>query len=129
MRCEFTIPRPVKGKKNQKFTIWKDGRQIPITRKGAQNDIAMVTTLAIQAMQESLGLEGTGDVRATITHRIQSDEVHVLFETIREKPRGKTGRRRDLDNMATTILDACQGVVYHNDNQVADLRIIRDYRQ
>lgn len=34
-------------------------------------------------------------------------------------------RRGDLDNYAKSILDALQGLIYRNDNQIDDLRVVR----
>lgn len=37
-----------------------------------------------------------------------------------------TGLRNDLDNLASSILDALQGVVYQDDRQVCSLVVVRD---
>ena len=64
---------------------------------------------------------GDNDVRVTITHHAREDEVDVLVEDIRPRPKGFSGRRRDLSNIAEVILDAMQGPVMKNDNQVVEL--------
>lgn len=64
---------------------------------------------------------GDNDVRVTITHHAREDEVDVLVEDLRPRPKKFAGRRRDLANIAEVILDAMQGPVYANDNQVAEL--------
>lgn len=38
-----------------------------------------------------------------------------------------TRRRRDLDNQNKLILDALTGIVYEDDSQICDLRLIRGY--
>lgn len=39
----------------------------------------------------------------------------------------KTKLRRDLDNQTKIVLDALTGIVYEDDNQIADLRLTRTY--
>lgn len=65
------------------------------------------------------------DVRVEVLHHVQSDTLTVRVEPIGPRPKGKTGRKRDLIGMAETILDALEGAVYRNDNQVAELVLRR----
>ena len=36
-------------------------------------------------------------------------------------------RRRDLDNLSKAVLDACEGIVYHDDNQIVDKHTMKSY--
>lgn len=65
------------------------------------------------------------DVRVVVGHHARSDELEVCVEDIRPRPKGFAGRRRDLANLLEVVLDAMQGPVYQNDNQVAEIEIRR----
>jgi Holliday junction resolvase RusA-like endonuclease len=68
----------------------------------------------------------TQDVAVTITYRPRQDVCTIEVIPMAERRKGFSGRRRDIANLAEVILDALQGSVYTNDNQVARLQIIRD---
>jgi len=71
---------------------------------------------------------GDHDVRVEVDYVPREDEVLVRVSDIRERPRGFTGRKRDLANLLEVILDAMQGPVYHDDNQVAEIAMQRILR-
>jgi hypothetical protein len=65
------------------------------------------------------------DIAVNITHHVFEDSVEVEVCTCGPQPKGKTGRGRDLDNLASTILDALNGIAYDDDRQVAWLQVKR----
>ena len=65
------------------------------------------------------------EVEVLIDYYPRADECQVWVMDKGPKPKGFNGRRRDLANLGEVILDALQGPVVVNDNQVADLRFRR----
>lgn len=84
-----------------------------------------INALAVQALDTNGVLYPTEDVAVTITHYARDNEVSITVEKIAERRKGFSGRQRDISNLSEVILDALQHVVYHNDNQVSRLEIIR----
>lgn len=73
----------------------------------------------------------TQSMRLNIRHIVPDDAVEITVSPIRERPKGKTGRKRDIHNIVDIIADALQvsrktgiGVV-QNDNQFSDVHITR----
>jgi len=52
--------------------------------------------------------------------------VIVEVWSLGPKPKGKTGRKRDLQNLQEGILDGLQGLAFKDDNQVVMLHMHRD---
>lgn len=69
---------------------------------------------------------GDDDVRVEITFRPRDDAMDVAVEHVRSRPKGFSGRRRDIANLSEALLDALQGPVIANDNQLAELVIRRE---
>lgn len=65
------------------------------------------------------------DVAVHIIHYARSDELEVCVIDRGPRPKGFTGRRRDLHNTTDVLMDAMQGAVFANDNQVVELRMVR----
>jgi len=86
-----------------------------------------IHALAIGALRDLVPLVENDDVAVTIRHLVRTEEVEVIVEPAGKpgKVDGKTGRKRDLANLADTILDALQGAAYSNDRQVARLTMER----
>jgi hypothetical protein len=131
-RLHFTVPVPSSTKNSRILTRTKSGgiRSLPShrSRRTTQN----VRAAALQALLE---LEAPGGMEALfgpddsigvkIVHEVATGLVHVEVWSEGPKPAGKTGRGRDIDNMATAILDAIQGVAFGNDRQVSWLQVKR----
>jgi len=67
------------------------------------------------------------DVEVEITLYPRVDLMDVTVRYLRPRPKGFAGRRRDLPSCLDVTLDAMQGAVYNNDNQVARLIVQREY--
>lgn len=68
---------------------------------------------------------GEDDVRVIATYHARRDWLDITVEHVRPRPKGFTGRSRDLGNVLEVVFDAMQGPVYANDNQVAEIQIVR----
>ena len=67
------------------------------------------------------------DCRVDLVHRVSDDAVVVTVSRLGAPQRvaGKTGRRRDVHNLIDTLCDALQGVLYHDDRQLAHVSAAR----
>lgn len=124
---EFDLPSPPVNKKNRHMIHRRGSRRwigpTPEARE-SENSIAMRADYARRT--QGLPVLDDEDVRVEIRHHVPSDTLTVRVEPVGPRPKGKTGRKRDLIGMAETILDAMQGGVYRNDNQVVELVLRRD---
>lgn len=65
------------------------------------------------------------DVRVEMVHHVHAEALEVRIYNAGPKPRGRTGRRNDVANLPEIVLDALQGIAFHNDNQVTRLEVMR----
>ena len=98
--------------------------------KRAAASLVAVRAAAIEALTELREsviepMFGDDDIRVVIRHMVEDDSVVVEVSSDGPKPKGKNGRSRDLDNMASTILDALQGLAYVDDRAVVSLQVER----
>lgn len=68
----------------------------------------------------------TQDVRVTVVVSARTNTMAVEVEPIRERPKGFSGRRRDLHSHLDVLFDALERIVYQNDNQVAEIHVYRN---
>jgi hypothetical protein len=97
--------------------------------RSAQN---WIREAAIQAIVDSGGSAGdvetfgSQDISAVFVHNVARDTLTITIEGLGPKPRGTTGRKRDLQNLQDAALDALQGILYKNDNQITHLLMTRN---
>lgn len=77
------------------------------------------------ARHRALPLFGDHEVGVELTWHVPTDRVLVTARDLGPRPKGRTGRRRDVTNLPELLLDAAQGLLYANDNQVAELTVRR----
>jgi hypothetical protein len=65
------------------------------------------------------------DLSATMIVDPRRGRMAIKIEAIGERPRKFTGRKRDLHGHIDVPMDALQGIVFANDNQIAELYIRR----
>lgn len=58
------------------------------------------------------------EVEVTITRNVHDDTCEVTFTRLGPRPKGRTGRDKDTQNLLDAVCDAAEGIVYANDNQV-----------
>lgn len=69
---------------------------------------------------------GGNRIKLQIAHNVPLDKLLVWVEDLGQFPTsGRTGRKRDLQNLQDTLCDAMEGVVYKNDNQIDKLSMWR----
>ena len=118
IRFRFHIPL---SKKNNRE--WGGRRP-----KKAAMDAQVALQLALQAAVKG-SLWPSEDVEVQIDLYPLSDAMEVIVRPLREKPKGKSGRRRDIASAIDVTLDAMQKAIYENDNQVARLVVERHYTE
>lgn len=128
----FLIPTPASTKNSRR--IFKAGNGRPIVAKSAAaiQSIRQIKAHAYRALQclgahleSGSSLFGDDDIRVSIQHLVEEEVVLVKVSSAGPRPRGKTGRKRDLQNLQEGILDALQGILFDNDNQVVELMMHR----
>lgn len=123
----FLIPTPASTKNSRRILKAGNGRMIVAKSSKAVQSIRSIKSAAVQVLQEH-GWAGVGtpfgsdDLRVEIEHHVETECVMVTVSSLGPKPtKGRTGRKRDLQNLQEGILDALQGLLYDNDNQVTEL--------
>jgi len=131
----FTIPVPPSTKNSRR--LLKHGRRTIVAKSAAATRaMRSIQDLAIQELHRralrppSIIMSGgtlfsDDDVAIDITHNVEADTVTVSVWSAGPRGKGKTGRKRDLQNLQEGILDALQGILFENDNQVTELRMRR----
>ena len=130
VRLTFTIPVPA-STKNSRRLIRRGRRVMSLPSKRAEVSMREIRDAALRALEEyemapGETLFGDDDIGVVIRHRVPDDTVIVEVWSLGPRPKGKTGRKRDLQNLQEGILDCLQGLAYKDDNQVAMLHMHRD---
>jgi hypothetical protein len=115
---------PASKKNSQQILRRRSGRRFVRASDQAVADEAAVHLLARSAAGPGVRF-GDRDVAVRMVAYPLKQRVEVTVTDAGPKPKGSTGRRRDLHNLAEVILDALQGVAFENDNQVARLEMER----
>lgn len=119
------LPAPA-SKKNRREWIKRGRKKFLVPSKEAQSDESLIHRIAVAKAGALAGPTFPDqDVELRIVYHARTGTVDVDCEPIRPRPKGFSGRRRDLHGMIETIADALQNAVYTNDNQVARVVIER----
>ena len=135
-KLKFTVPVPSSSKNNRQLCRTQKGGITSLPSRSARRSKAEIQSAAREAVATLLynhgtdGYESTAfgpndDIAVDITHDVKADTVTVEVWSTGPKPKGKTGRGRDIDNFASTILDALNGLAYGDDRQVSWLQVKR----
>lgn len=120
------VPRPP-STKNSRKVIRVAGRTRTVPSTAAERSKAAFRA----ALLEQLGriprepILGDRNVAVRAEHLVDTDELLIEFEDRGPRPKGKTGRRSDLQNLLEGPLDWAQGLVYVDDNQVVEVDLRR----
>lgn len=121
----FRIPTPATGKNRRKL-VTIGGKPRLIKSAEARKSAAEAWDAAMRAVAgRELPVFGDDDIEVDIVHLVDVEEIEVRVRSAGPRPKGRTGRKRDLQNLADVVLDAMQGVVYANDNAVVGLNMRR----
>ena len=124
---EFEIPTPPSLKNGMAIGRGKLRRGEPVRlamrQIRAEAEAAAIAAEGMEALEHPLFDDD--DVAVEIDYHPRNEVVVVRVTSAGPRPKKFTGRKRDLQNLQDGILDALQGVLYANDNQVADLKMRR----
>jgi len=127
MQIEFTIPAPPSLKNNVR--IGRGRMRKAGNVRAAMRLIRQVASRAAIAAETDTVLDvptfGDDDIGVEMIHHAKSGELTVRVWSEGPRPRRFTGRKRDLQNLQDGVLDALQGVLFANDNQVVSLTMQR----
>ncbi|MCC6671078.1 MAG: RusA family crossover junction endodeoxyribonuclease [Planctomycetes bacterium] len=128
-RLELRIPFTPCSKKNSLRRITVKGRPLVAPSRAAKAEQQAIRTIALQAVLAArlpLVPFGEDEVSVLVERLVDEDAVRVQVVRLHPKPaRGRTGRDRDTQNLAESILDACNGVLWKDDRQVGEIHIRR----
>jgi hypothetical protein len=135
----FVVATPPSSKNAQKMRVVPGGKKglgIPIryrprdvidaTEAIQAAAVAALRKQAPKCFAERRPLIEDGDVSVQMVHNVANETLDVTVQLIGARPKGTTGRRRDVVNLPELVLDAIQRIAYRNDNQVCDLRVWRN---
>lgn len=126
---EFTLPFVPHSLKNGQQVLRKGRFNTVVCSDAAQADKeAMVPILerAMAKLPKRRPLLPDQCVGIEIEHNVADDTTTVRLRELGPKRKGKTGRRRDVMNLADIVCDALQRAqFYANDNQVEQCRLVR----
>lgn len=139
-QLRITMRAPPSKKNRTRIATKRDGTPFVARNSDAEREQKRLTRALMHALPEGTEpLFGECDVAFELRYRPADGEVDVIIYAIRARPRGVTGRRRDLQGLFDVICDALEptvvgtgrnaqsfrGVV-KNDNQVARLYAVRE---
>jgi hypothetical protein len=117
------------SKKNRGSIIKVNGRPMILPNKQALRDEAEIRgILHARYGGGEAPRFADHDVEVRVQFEPRLNRCYVTVSPLRPRPKGFTGRRRDLANILEALLDALQGPLLANDNQVARIVIERDLR-
>ena len=133
---EFEIPVPVSSKNSRILTRDGSGRPRSFPSRAARRSMEQIRSAAHQAVDKARKsgdfkddgpLFGDDEVAVEVTHVVPTDKVTVKLRSLGPRIKGKSGRRRDIQNCPEGVLDALEGIIYKNDNQVGALLVRRSH--
>jgi Holliday junction resolvase RusA-like endonuclease len=119
----FTVSVPASTKNRRRLVRTRRGIR-SLTSKEGEESLREVAAAARRALTNSIGMHsllshfGDHSVAMSIVHDVQAETCTVTVRDMGPRPKGKTGRKRDLQNLQEAICDGIQGIVIDNDNQI-----------
>ena len=137
-KLRFTVPGPTASKNSRDLVVLPGGRPRSFPNKRAKQAVRTIRAAAVQEinalrrlvpeLEHMDTLLGPDDeVSVTIWHDVRAKTITVEVEAIGPKPKkpNPNGRGRDIDNYASTVMDALNGIAYGDDRQVGLLEVRR----
>lgn len=129
----FRTPAPDSKKNRGRVVAW--GKPCPVCRQRPHHGFrpSGVALAQEERLRDYLVGELWGDcprfsdhdVRVVVGYHARGDICEVRVEDLGPRRKGFSGRKRDLANLLEVLLDAMQGPLYANDNQVAEIEMRR----
>jgi hypothetical protein len=119
--------RPASLKNGQEISwSFRRGRKIVRASDMALLDKqALYLHVASQVPMRLRPLFGGDSVSLHVTEDTDDGSIEIRVRRLAPRPKGRSGRRRDLHNVFDVVADAAQSLLYANDNQIAHVEGIR----
>ena len=117
-RVSITVPIPA-SKKNRRILNTKGKHPILLPSPDAKQSEKEIRDAWIEAVGRLAPVWDSEEIAVSVTYAVKTQKVTIDVEPLAPRPKGVTGRRRDLHGMIETVCDALEGLAYKNDNQVA----------
>lgn len=114
-RMEIRTTGPVCPACGRRRNIW------PAPNKEVQRFEHKLRKQALMALPGPASLYGLNDVEVRMVWHVASKTFAIAVDDLGPPPKRYAGRNKDLVNMPGACLDALQGIIYHDDKQVARL--------
>ena len=124
---EFKMTIPVPASKKNRQRIWRVKGK-PFITMSAEAKIQQETLhdYALFLLKGEVMPFGDDDISASIRYRARRKMIDVELRRMNPRPKGFSGRQRDISNIPEVLLDALQGALYKNDNQISRLEIWKE---
>ena len=119
--------RPASLKNGQEIS-WSHRRGRKIVRASDQallDKQALYLHIASQIPFSRRPLFGGDCVALHVTEDTDDGSIEIRVRRLGPRPKGRSGRRRDIHNVFDVVADAGQQLLYANDNQIAVVEGIR----
>jgi Holliday junction resolvase RusA-like endonuclease len=114
---------PESAKNSRRIVVVRGMPRIIASKKALQQERAIKQALQLVFARGPLWSDQ--DIGMRIEHHVLAGTVRAVVEPLGPRPKGVTGRRRDLHNLSVMIPDTMEGFVFSNDNQVSKLAMER----
>ena len=114
----ITVPIPA-SKKNRRRIVTTRGKIRSIPSEQAVTSEKQIREAWIEKVGKLQPQWGDEEIALVVIYDVASATVEIQVGPCGEKPKGVTGRRRDVQGFLETICDALEGLAYKNDNQVS----------
>lgn len=124
----FQSNRPA-SKKNRRRWLRRGTRTYLVPSTEAVADEASIHAIARRAAaaaKHPIPAYPDEEMELRVVYHARSDTIDVTCTPIGPKPKGFSGRARDLHGMLETLADALQKAIMANDNQIGRIVMERD---
>jgi len=115
------------SKKNRTKIIKFGNRYSLAAGAGIKEQEALIRLIAAEALKHRQPFEDDDEIEMSVVWLVNHDRVKVSIQATGKRPKKGRYGRADATNLIAIIADALQGVLYHNDRQVAKATIEKDY--
>lgn len=129
----FVVATPPSSKNSRKLAViggrprmYRPAEVVAATEAIQRAAVAALKRQAPRFFSERRPLLLDDDAAVEMVHNVANETLDVTVTRRGPKPKGTTGRKRDVTNLPELVLDAIQRIAYANDNQVCDLRVWRN---
>ena len=118
---------PPASKKNRRIIKTTGKHPLSLPSKEARDSEQEIRNAFTAATKRLDVIWPDQDIAIDVTFFVKENVYEIAVQALGPKPKGKTGRRRDLHGALETICDALNEIAYTDDRQVAFIKMRRIY--